>query len=405
MELISIKTHESILLKSRFALLWDRGIVENFGIKVEKGYISAVGNFKELKKTFSGKVLDLGDTLLMPCLVNVHIHLELSYLKGKIKQGLGFLPWVKEVIKLKNTLKPSEEDFKSAISQVFSSGVALIGDVGNNFPPVYEKILPEGIRGVYFWEYLGFKKREISESVLDSKNKLIYSLSAHAPHTVSLDMIKVLKNLTQRAKLPFSIHCAESEEELEFFKKGKNSNWGKFLLERGHEFGDLPAGLTPVKYLESLGVLDSFTILVHCLHLEEEDYYTIKKYNVSVCLCPRSNHFIQNKVPDLKGFLKAGINLCIGTDSLASNEDLDLWKELEFLSKTHSWISAEELLRMASLNGAIALGFSEFGKISVGARPELIAIDAEKLLKNKKLLLYDLLNSEKIIRYRIYGED
>lgn len=403
MDFIPIKNKESFLLKSRFILTWDKGLLENAGIEVQNKVIARIENFKLLKKSFTGKVLDLGETLLMPCLVNVHLHLELSHLKNKIKQGLGFLPWVKEVIRLKSTLNPSETELKKAISQLISSGVGIIGDVGNNFPPTYEKLLNKNIKGVYFWEHLGFKKRRISKEVF-KEEPLIYSLSAHAPHTVSSEMIKYLKEKTLKMKKPFSIHCAESEEEVEFLKKGKESTWGKFLLERGFEFSEISVKETPVKYLEKLGILDSLTVLVHCLYLEEEDYYAIKKGGANVCLCPRSNYFIQNKVPDPRKFLKAGISVCVGTDSLASNTDLDLWKELEFLSEKFPEVPGEELLKMATLNGARALCFLNCGKISVGSKPKLIAVDVEKLPKNKKTLINNLLNSEKIIRYRIYEE-
>ncbi|MBU1163820.1 MAG: amidohydrolase family protein, partial [Proteobacteria bacterium] len=199
--------------------------------------------------------------------------------------------------------------------------------------------------------------------------------------------------ITRKSNLPFSIHLAESEDEIEFLQTGKGK-WAEFLSERRIDFSgwNLPVE-SPVKYLEDLGVLDENTMAVHLIHAEEKDFEILLRHNVSVCLCLRSNFNLHNMMPDLAGMFKAGIKPCLGTDSLASADSLSIFDEMAFVSKSFPSIPPAEILAMATVNGARALGFEDmFGSLTPGKRAAFVYAPVD--VSSKSELLQALVNAD-----------
>jgi len=222
---------------------------------------------------------------------------------------------------------------------------------------------------------------------------LTISIAGHAPHTIAPEMLVYLKNIAQKENLPFSIHLAESEDEMEFMSTGKGK-WAEFLSERGIDFSgwNLPVE-SPVKHLENLGILDNKTIAVHLLQTSRNDFETLARHDVCACICPRSNRNLHDRLPDIKGLLEAGLKICLGTDSLASVDSLSIFDEMAFISNAFPSILPAEILAMATVNGARALGFEDmFGSLTPGKRAAFVYAPVD--VSSKSELMKALVNAD-----------
>jgi len=363
-------------------------IINDGYIRVDKsGLIKETG-----KGSCSGHIVDHGHGALLPVLVNAHTHLELCALKDKVLPEKGFRNWVENLINLRNSA--GTENLRTGaingVKELIESGCGVIGEI-STLGLTWEIVSNSSLRGVWFREFLG---NVLPEEITCNINKLlIKSIAGHAPHTLSPELLADLKNITRKENIPFSIHLAESKDEIFFLTTGKGI-WADFMTERGIDFSgwNLPVE-TPVRYLEDLGVLDENTIVVHLIHADEKDFEILLRHNVRVCLCLRSNFNLHNMMPDLTGMLKAGIKPCLGTDSLASTESLSIFDEMAFVSKSFPSIPPAEILAMATLNGASSLGFGEmFGSLTPGKRAAFVYVPVD--VSSKSGLLQAIVNAD-----------
>ncbi len=352
--------NKKALIRVRWVLPVLHPPVSDAGILVEKGLIVEVAPFKFLKKHNTYPTYDLGEGILIPALVNPHLHLELSLLKGKLPEKKGFVSWVREMLAIRPQLK--ERDMLSSADKeaekLKKQGVFALGDISNTLitKEIFEK---KGFMGYLFKEALTpeLPYETFSDFILPSP---------HSCYTVPANLIKTIKTICTKKNGVFTIHCAESEEEIEFLRYDSGELL-KLLEERGKiKKGIKSPGKHPVKYLYELGVLDEKTLLVHCVHIGEGEIELIKKTKAWVCLCPRSNDYIGvGRAPAGKLF-SAGVKLCLGTDSLASNRDLSPLNELAYFLENNSWCSPLKALSFITLNAAQALGLNHLGAISEG---------------------------------------
>lgn len=373
-------------------------IIENGYIAVVDNTIVDVGSYSSKKiadiylsspiitsNTQSEKVIDHGDGILMPALINAHTHFELSALKGKIPFDKGFNNWVKELITQRENLGVDIliKEAQKAIKDSVESGTLIAGEI-STLGITKDIFKNSDIYGVWFQEYLGELTNEIQTSSISGLNistsnsstpnssspnrfeekikseeqnkRKFISTAGHAPHTTSTDLLKLLKNKAERTKLPFSIHLAESDDETEFITTKKGS-WAEFLKQRGIDFSkwNLPSR-SPVQYLNDLGVLDNLTLIVHLINIDIKDIEIIKKTGAKPVICPRSNFNLHKKIPDIPLFLKYGLKPALGTDSLASTETLNMFDEMAFAASKFPQINPSDILAMATINSASALG-------------------------------------------------
>lgn len=303
----------------------------------------------------SGEVVDHGPGILMPSLVNAHTHLELSALKGKLDCEDDFESWVRELLRLRGMMS-SEELLKAAEAELQrfpEEGCRVVGEI-STLGITWNLVQRFSLYGVWFQEILG---NDASET--DSRpeaGKIPVSLAGHAPHTTSPSLLQKAKDVARSRGLPFSIHLGESEAEVAFLANGTGA-WADFLAERGVDFSGWGlSGCSPVRYLEQLGVLDDRTIAVHLLHADWRDLEILARHQVNVCLCCRSNEALHNRLPDIDAMEKAGLNICLGTDSLASTASLSMWDEMQFVANRYPLLRPEAILKMAIGNGRKALG-------------------------------------------------
>lgn len=360
-------------------------LVEKGWLLAEKGIIREIGRGRI---PASIPVQDHGPGLLLPAFANAHTHLELSALQGRISLSRGFRFWVKELLEKRAAL--GEEKLKTGAAQgireLKNSGCIAVGEI-STLGLTKEILADSGLSAVYFREYLGgISAMPEDLSLFPEKGNIIPSLAAHAPHTTSPELLKALKEKTRNAGLPFSVHLAESEDEMEFLQKARGP-WADFLTERGIDFSGwgLPVQ-NPLHYADSLGLADDKSIFVHLLHAGAEEFRLLKERGSYVCICPRSSQNLHGCLPDLPGMLRAGLSPCLGTDSAASAQSLHILDEMAFTARAFPEISPETVIAMSTVNGAAALGMSDYsGSLMPGKAAAFSYISIENGLSSNIL--------------------
>ena len=351
------KTTNSVIHKAGWVIADSKTIFRNGFLHIENGIIKDVGCGRGLS---SVNIVDHGPGVIIPALVNTHTHLELTALKGKLTLDKGLGPWVKSLIKERESAgeKVLRESAAAGIREIIQSGCGAVGEI-STLGLTWEAMAASDIYGIWFKEFIG-NISTVSHDISNvHQNHIDQSMAVHAPHTTSTEQILALKKITKQRNLPFSVHLAESDDEYLFISTCQGK-WADFLTERDIDFSEwaLPAA-TPVQYLNKLGVLDEHTIAVHLLHTDEKDLEILKKKGVHLSLCPRSNQNLHKRLPDIEQILKAGITPCLGTDSLASVDTLSLFDEMAFISSSFPLIAPSDILEMATLSGAKALGLDQ----------------------------------------------
>ncbi len=358
--------------RAGWAVVDPETILRDGWVRVSDGVIAEVGGGRP-----PGGIdrVDHGPGALMPALVNAHTHLELSALGG-IPRGDGFRQWVFALIRARETAGTAalRQGAAAAAATLAGSGCSVIGEV-STLGITADLTENAGLSGVWFRERLGNPgpapppaQADLPSPAGDGR-KMIRSLAGHGPHTTAPALLRALKSAARRAGTPFSIHLAESEEEETFLTTGRGP-WADLLAERGidHSGWGLPA-TSPVDHVRRLGLLDGATLAVHLIRTRKGDLPALAGAGAKVCLCPRSNRNLHDRLPDLTGMLTAGLRPCLGTDSLASADSLDLADEMALLAQAFPGVPPAAILAMATRNGAEALGLgASWGTLSPGKR-------------------------------------
>ena len=322
-------------------------------------------------------VRDLGSGVLLPGLVNAHCHLELSHLAGRVSFAGGFVAWVEALV---GSRGGDEEVVRAsaaeAIRALEESGTVAVGDVSNGL--VHLDLLEASrLEAVVFFELLAWDPARALATLEWAEGRLAgldglapnvrVRLAAHAPHSVSPALFA---GLVARGG-PAALHLAESPDETRFVATGEG-DWPGFLERRGlgHVLFD-PPGLSPVRYVDRLGALRRGLVAAHCVHVDAADREVLARRGVYVALCPRSNRNLGVGMARAPELMRAGVRLCLGTDSLASAESLDLLADAALLHRQFPTLDPAAIVRMATLGGAEALGLAELGAIAPGRRAAL----------------------------------
>ena len=361
-----------------------------------------------------GTILDIQDTcgnlqeeagiefysgILVPGFINAHCHLELSHLKGVFPEGAGFIPFLKMVVE-----RRADDQAKIAFAAetadllMQKNGIVAVGDISNGTSS-FEIKANSKIKYFTFLETLGFtparaeKAFEWAQSCTRTAGLLGLksAIVPHAPYSVSAPLFQSIATEALRSGLPISIHSQECKEEDELYESGQG---GMAAHLRDNLAVDtsffLPTGRNALRStLEFLPIVNHL-LLVHNLFTEQEDLNYIQGVrpldNTWFVLCPCSNLYIQNRLPDVELFRRNGLQLCIGTDSLASNHQLSILSEMKILQDAFPSVSLDELIGWATLNGANALAISDkLGSLEVGKQPGINLLTGADL-ENQKIL-------------------
>ena len=362
--------------KARWVLPIARPPIADGVISTERRLVETVG------RHHAERVVDLGSVAILPGLVNAHTHLELSWMRGQVPPAQSMPKWAATLMALRRTVSHEPpEPIGAAIAEARASGTVLVGDVTNTFT-TYEWIADSDLSAVFFRELLGFSAPD-PEAIVEAAAEQIAALTPiawlrasivpHAPYSVSPALFEAIARRVKDA--PISIHLGESRAEIEFLQRG-TGEWRALLESLGvWNHGWTPPGCGPIEYMDRFGLLNERLLAVHGVRFTDDELTRLRRAGATLVTCPRSNLWTGAGEPPIDRFYASGVRVAIGTDSLASVEDLNLFGELAAVRRAAPHVPPRELLASATIHGAAALGFAdELGTIEPGKRAQLIAV-------------------------------
>lgn len=331
------------------------------------------------------RLIDLGDACVAPAPVNAHTHLQYSWLRDRLQWGQGFGPWLRSLVPRLLQKLAAVDNFaadaelahgaEEAFRELAQSGAMLAGDYGASIPGALGAIQSlaraSGVELLNFCEWFGFDDSAGGvwppRCARENPGALNAAPCGHALYSTSATILHKAHAHCRLRGLPFSFHLAESPEETELLTHGTGAIY-ELYAEKVLPCGWRPPGIAPVRHAERLGLLDSHTLAIHCVRLEKGDIGILADSGVTVCLCPRSNHNLAVGEAPVAAMMAAGVKLCLGTDGLTSNTDLDVRNEALWLLEKLD-IPPAAILRMLTVNGASALGYpAKAAWLASGAR-------------------------------------
>lgn len=358
-------------------------------VGVEDGRIAAFGSGPAPDGSTPGtdRFPDRRAVAILPALVNAHTHLEFSYARGLVPPSTSFDAWVRALIALRRKYPdPFAPDIvdavRHAVDEARAAGTAVIGDISNTL--VSPRILRDmGMAGHVFHEVLGFNLTDGSQLVDAARARIEtvagigpdvrVSVTPHAPYSVSPALFRSIAD--ERQGRITSIHLGESPEEVHFL------NHGGGPIQTALESLDVwtprwtPPRCGPVEYVERFGLLSDRLLAVHGVQLSYRELAQLTAAGATLVTCPRSNRWVGVGNPPVDRFYSSGVRVAIGTDSLASVEDLNLFAEMAAIRELSADIPARAIIESATRHGAEALGFGDdYGTIDQGKRAALIAV-------------------------------
>ena len=390
-----------MIIRARTVVTMDRAPIENGAVAVSENQIVDVGSFDELKTRNAGNTVDLGEQLLLPGLINAHCHLDYTCLRGKIRPQKSFTDWIRAINAQKSQLSPGDyvTSIKDGFEEAKKFGTTAIANL-TAFPQSIAQIRPP-IRTWWFAELIDVRGPERVDELVDaamdamrsssecadtsalSKRRHVaalqtpkWSLAPHALFTASSSLFRCCQEIAKREHIPLTTHLAESREEMEMFRDASGPLYG-FLKSIGRSMDDC-GNETPLGLF--FGTLDRAAprwITAHLNELIESDFDLLERLDPKfhIVHCPRSHKYFHHSAFAFDRLSSLGFNICLGTDSLASNESLSLFAEMRAFQRNFPQISPEEILKMVTVNPARALRCENaLGQIQPGFEADLVAV-------------------------------
>lgn len=368
-----------MIIRSRFVVPMMGEPIEDGAVAIERNKIVAVERFEEVKARHRGEVLDLGEQALLPGLINAHGHLDYTMLRGKIPPPSSFTHWIRAINAEKAGL--TAKDYVASIREGFTEaqgfGTTTIANL-TAFPELIAEI-DEPIRTWWFGELIDVRTPDRAESIADLaveslKSAKHWGLGPHAPFTASARLYARCEKIARRENVLLTTHLAESREEIQMFRDANGPAF-EFLKSIGRPMDDC-GNETPLSFLIRRQQIDERWIIAHLNELTDSDFDLLARAaKFHIAHCPRSHTFLGHAPFAWKKLRALGFNICLGTDSLASNSSLSLFSEMREFQRKEPEASSRAILEMATVNGARALGQSEsLGIIAPGFSADLIAI-------------------------------
>jgi cytosine/adenosine deaminase-related metal-dependent hydrolase len=328
------------------------------------------------------EIVELGEVVVLPGLVNAHTHLELSWMRGRVPPGGTMPAWASRLLALRRAAAGDPAGpIHHAIAEARAAGTSLVGDVTNTLA-AYDLLAQSELGGAVFRELIGFAAEDPDRIIANAQTELDVlrplpwlrpSIVPHAPYSVAPALMRAIA--AAAGDRPISVHVGESAEEIQFLRDGTGA-WRE-LLERLGAWNDhwQPPACGPVEYLDRLGLVTRKLLAVHATQLTDGELARLAEAGATVVTCPRSNRWTGAGTPPVERFYASGVRVAIGTDSLASVEDLNVFGELAELRRLAPGVPAARLLESATAIGAAALGFAaEFGTLEPGKRAAIISV-------------------------------
>lgn len=383
--------HSVTILRSRAVLPICRPAIENGAVAFSGERILTVGRWKDVQKKFSGMIVDLGETLTLPGLINAHCHLDYTDMAGLFPPRKSFCDWIKLITTEKShwTFSDYATSWIKGAKQLLHSGTTTVADI-----EAVPELLPDvwnatPLRILSLLEMTGVKSRRNPELILrdalDTVGELRHErssagLSPHAPYSTTPALLRQAATTARKKKLRVATHVSESATEFEMFTKasGELHDW---LEKNNREMSDC-GGVSPVQLLARHNALGPHLMAIHVNHLKHGDARLLAQKRTSVVHCPRSHDFFSHAEFPFTTLQRAGVNICLGTDSLATVRkkprqtiELNMFEEMRAFSAKHLDVPPEAILEMATTNSARALGQQgNLGELKHGGMADIIAL-------------------------------
>ncbi len=380
-----------MILRAKIVLPITAPPIEDGAVFVAGNKIRSVSSWRDLRPHLREKAVDLGEVILLPGLINAHCHLDYTDMAGELPPPKTFTDWIGAITAHKTGWSYSDyaRSWLHGAHQLVKTGTTTVADI-----EAMPDLLPEAwdatpLRVFSFLEMTGIKSRRPPKEILREAAETIDTLrhqrnragfSPHAPYSTLPELLQLAARTAQKRKWRVSIHVAESVQEFEMFARasGPMHDW---LARNGRDSSDCGLG-SPVAHLARQKLLGENVLAIHVNCLARGDATLLGKNKTHVVHCPRSHDYFKHPKFERERLANAGVNLCLGTDSLAttrqigkSKPELDLFVEMRALSNNDKSVSPETILQMVTINGARALGLAgTLGELSEGALADMIAV-------------------------------
>ena len=367
-----------MILRAKLVVPMSQPPIENGAVAVEADTIVAVGPAGDVT---GGEERDLGEVALLPGLINAHGHLDYGPMAGHGEWRGSFIEWLLQLVEVKT--ERTEAEYVAGITagreRLLKSGTTTLVNI-ESFPALIDQLPASPLRTIWCLELIKFKRTETAQELIaaavafvDAHPALRFGLSPHAPYTASGELYRLAARFARGRQLLFTTHLAETEEEDDMFRRGTGHMYEHFY-RAGRDMTDCKR-FGPLQLLREMDVLTPACLLAHMNCLTPADVKLLAQTGAHVVHCPRTHRFFRRPTPLLESLIHAGVNVCLGTDSLASNDRLDMFAEMQELARIFPRWSAEEILTLATLNAAKALKQPDkLGKLAAGASADLIAV-------------------------------
>ena len=342
-----------MIIKARYALagpgdLREDVVLETDGtriLSISEGYIYGAPQCD----------VDLGNAVITPGFVNAHAHLELEFCRGRLDFDGSFVSWLQQVRDLKQERGNQLSVFpESSLQQLAASGCTTVID-HHTVELDWLRISRFGLRHVPMLECFEFNNDEPDGDSIRRRARFGYA--PHAPYTASLAMAQTCRRLANEAGAPLSVHLSEFSGEIEFILHGQDSDIQKLHQLAGtSNKGFNGTGLSPVRFYADNGIFDGATLAIHLNYLTEGDLEILAAAQPTVVFCPRSHAYFGHSRHPLMELLHAGVNVALGTDSLASNERLSPLHEAQLVREQFPELPLSQLFAMLTCNPLRVLG-------------------------------------------------
>jgi len=381
-----------IIIRARRIVLGNGAHIENGYIAIWGSRIKAVGTWHRDAPFSSRKIFDVGHSILLPGLINAHSHLCFTGMVGMFDPSKGFHSWVKAITCEKNKWTPDKflRSWITGCQMLLKSGVTTTLDVVS-VPELFPDILDvTPLRVIPFLEVTGIKSRiapdesaaQVRQTLLkwQSEGRFV-GVSPHSPYATTPQLLRALANATADLEVPAMIHVAESQGEFEMFLHADGPMY-QWLARNERDMYDC-GGVTPVQHLTKHWPKLQHTILIHANYVTDSDIQTLAANYVPVVHCPRSHKYFNHHPFQWHKFSKAGIPVCLGTDSLASvtpktgsaTPKLDMFEEMRTFADAHPEVPPKQIVMMAT--GTLCKVFKwakRLGTITPGAIADLVVV-------------------------------
>jgi cytosine/adenosine deaminase-related metal-dependent hydrolase len=384
------------LYQARWVLPVSSPPIGDGAIAVTGQQIVSVGTRSSLLAQFpEAENFDLGESAIIPGLVNAHSHLELTAMRGFLEdEAADFFAWLRKLTRARLDLMTADDLRVSAswgACEAARAGVTCVADASDAALQSMNALSDVGLRGIVFQESFGPDPRLAQENFEKLTTKIAglreretslvnVGVSPHAPYTVCSQQLQMISRFALDENLPVMMHAAETEMEVSLLRDGQGP-FADGLRSRGIEWR--APGVSTIQYLHDVGVLETRPLLAHCIHVDEADLETIKQTETRVAHCPKSNAKLGHGVAPFGKMIEKGIDVGLGSDSVASNNTCDLLEEARFallLSRSSGSgdLNCGDILRTATLGGANSLGLAgKVGQLEAGWQADFAVVSLD----------------------------